>query len=89
MGKTRIAGNDDAARLVRQLAREHGDIPEEVITHQVRAVRTAMGWLGDDPDVNDSLEKAVDHNLAQVKTALSSGAGLSEEQAGDHSRPAT
>ncbi|MQA85792.1 MAG: hypothetical protein GEV03_14525 [Streptosporangiales bacterium] len=61
------------------MARAHGDLPEEVITHQVREVRTAMRWLGDDPEVNESLEKAVDHNLAQVETALESGAELSRE----------
>lgn len=85
----RSAPVDDAARrLVRQLASAHRDLPEEVITRQVGEVRAALGWLGDDPEVNATLEKAVDHNLAQIETALASGAGLSQ-QAPSHERPRT
>lgn len=86
--KRHDAESDNAVRLVHDLAREHDDLPEEVITNQVRAARTALRWLGDDPEVKESLARAIDHNLAEVETALSSGAGLSQQQAGDQGRPA-
>lgn len=70
--------DDDTRRLVRLLARAHRDLPEEVITRQVGEARTALGWLGDDPEVGETLLRAVDHNLSQIETALASGAELSQ-----------
>lgn len=74
---------DDATRrLVRQLADEHRGLPADVITRQVGEVRRALGWLGDDPEVNATLEKAIDHNLTQIESALASGASLSPRARG-------
>ena len=56
-------------------ARErHQDLPEDLVAAQVAKVEDAVHLLGDDPELGDVADAAIESNLERVKDALESGA---------------
>lgn len=52
----------------------HQDLPEDLVEAQVAKVEDAVHLLGDDPELGDVAEAAIESNLERVKDALESGA---------------
>lgn len=56
--------------------RRHGDVPGDVVAAQIAEVDRAVHLLGDDPELADVADLAIDHNLGTFGTAVHNGAGL-------------
>lgn len=52
----------------------HQDLPEDLVEAQVAKVEDAVHLLGDDPELSEVAEAAIESNLERVKDALQSGA---------------
>lgn len=62
-------------RLERAAAR-HDDLPDDVVEAQVNKVDEALDLLGDDPELQEMAEAAIDHNLQSIEDATNTGAAL-------------
>jgi len=70
---------DDDARCDRRermerAAREHQDLPDELVEAQIAKVDEAVDLLGGDAELNDAAEAAVEKNLESLRDALEGGA---------------
>lgn len=52
----------------------HQDLPEDLVAAQVAKVEDAVHLLGDDPELSEVAEAAIESNLERVEDALHSGA---------------
>ena len=57
----------------------HQELPEDLVAAQVAKVEDAVHLLGDDPELSDVAEAAIESNLERVKDALQSGADHTAE----------
>jgi len=69
------AEHDGPERLERAMDR-HQEVPEDLVAAQVAKVEEAVHLLGDDPELADVAELAIDSNLDRVEDALGTGADL-------------
>ena len=70
--------DDDVRRNRRErlerAARQHQDLPDELVEAQIAKVDEAVDLLGGDPELNDAAEAAVEKNLESLRDALDGGA---------------
>ena len=52
----------------------HQDMPQDLVEAQVAKVEDAVHLLGDDPELGEVAEAAIESNLERVEGALKSGA---------------
>lgn len=70
---------DGRDRLERAKDRHH-DVPEDLVEVQVAKVEDAVHLLGDDPELDDVAEAAIESNLDRVEDALRGGADHVDDQ---------
>ena len=58
----------------------HQELPEDLVAAQVAKVEDAVHLLGDDPELGEVAEAAIESNLERVKDALRSGADHATEE---------
>lgn len=57
----------------------HQDLPEDLVAEQVAKVEDAVHLLGDDPELSEVAEAAIESNLERVEDALHGGADHVDE----------
>jgi len=52
----------------------HPDLPEDVIATQIAKIDAGVHLLGEDTELDEVAELAIDHNLTAVEHAMNNGA---------------
>ena len=66
--------HDDGRERLERAKERHHDVPEDLVEVQVAKVEDAVHLLGDDPELDDVADVAIESNLDRVENALRSGA---------------
>jgi len=66
--------HDDGRERLDRARERHQDLPEDLVAAQVAKVEDAVHLLGDDPELGEVADAAIESNLERVKDALQSGA---------------
>lgn len=67
-------GEGESRDRLERAKERHQDLPEDLVAAQVAKVEDAVHLLGDDPELSEVAEAAIESNLERVKDALRSGA---------------
>jgi hypothetical protein len=65
---------DEGRERLERAKERHQDLPEDLVAAQVAKVEDAVHLLGDDPELAEAADAAIESNLERVKDALESGA---------------
>lgn len=70
---------DEGRDRLERAKERHQDLPEDLVAAQVAKVEDAVHLLGDDPELGEVADAAIESNLERVKDALESGADHAAE----------
>lgn len=80
--------HDEGRGRLERARERHQDLPEDLVAAQVAKVEDAVHLLGDDPELGEAADAAIESNLERVKNALDSGADhVVEDEPAEEPRP--